>query len=291
MKVIKLESRTALDWSGKFVDDSSYDVLLNEDAKVYKPDGQLLLILKKKYHSVDAMASAWSVLRDYNPTTTNRGLASGGERKKRVRKDGTLSNTNIAEKVRSGIVGYFERNPRFPFCRACAWNLENPEEFKKLFPMCEEVAKLYAEHGENFYARQKAAYDKTHPDFKIPNTVFSTLTVNKNFRTACHRDAGNMAGTMNAMSVFREGAFAGGILVLPDFRVAVKLDTADCIVFDAFEFHGNTPIVQMSKNFTRCSVVFYYRENMDKCGSSEEELEIVKRRQLGTSLFQETEEE
>jgi hypothetical protein len=290
VKRIDLQSRTNEDWGGKFVDESNYDVLLKESALVYKPDGTLLLALFKKGHSKAALATAWSTLKDWSQVSTNRGVAAGSGKKKRIRADGSVSNVNVADAVNSGIVGYFERTPRFQFCRACAWNLHNPELFAALFPLCEEASELYRQVGGHKYEKQKAAYDKTNPDFKIPGTVFSTLTINKNFRTACHKDAGNLDGTLNVMTVMREGKFAGAHIVLPDFRVAAELDTGDCIVFDAHEFHGNTPLVQITEKFTRCSVVFYYRENMDLCGSASEELEIVKRRELGTPLFQKPEE-
>lgn len=285
MKPIQLASRTQADWGGKFVDESNYDLLLDEDAVVYKPDGSLLLALKKRHHSTLAMTTAWSVLKTHNPVSTNRGLASGSERRVRRRADGTMSNVNVADPVNSGIAGYFERNPRFPYCRACAWNAASPAAFERLIPMCQEASELYRQFGGEKYAKQAEFAGKTHPDFRIPGTVYSTITINKNFRTACHKDAGNMEGTLNCMSVLREGQFRGANIVLPDFRVAAKLDTGDCIVFDAFEFHGNTELQKVSADFQRCSLVFYYRENMHLCGSAAEELEIVKRRQLGNPLF------
>ncbi len=285
MKSIHLSSRTNEDWGGKFVDEYSYDVLLDETCTVYKPDGSILLVLLKAAHSSSAMAKAWSVLKGFNPESNNRGLASGTERRKRIRKDGSESNVNIADPVASGIVGFFERTPRFPYCRPCAWNQHNPEKMAQLLPLCQEASSMLARHGGEKYEKQKRYAEHTHRDFLIPETVFSTLTINKNFRTACHKDAGNMADTLNVMTVMREGKFTGANLVLPDFRAAVKLDTGDFIIFDAHEFHGNTPLVQVSKEFTRCSIVYYYRENMNLCGSAEMELNIAKRRQKGDPMF------
>lgn len=290
MKRIEVASRLNQDWSGKFVDDDSYDVLLDEDAVVHKPGGGFLLALKKRHHSPDAMKSAWSVLQGFNSISNNRGVAAGFGRVRNVKQDGTVSNTNRTPKegeVKSGTVGYMERSPRFPYCRACAWNLESPERLVSLNGICREASELYREFGGAFYEKQERHALKTHPDFIIPGTIFTTLTVNKNFRTACHKDAGNLTETLNVMSLFRTGKFSGGNIVFPDFRVAAKLDTGDCIVFDAHEFHGNTQVVQLSKEFTRCTVVFYFREGMDLCRSAAEELEIVKRRQKGQAMFEE----
>lgn len=287
MKLIKITTRSEQDWSGKFVDDSFYDHLLNETATVLKPDGSLLLALFKRGHSPEALQSAWSVLKDYNPSTNNRGLASGSERRIRKRANGSHGNTNISDSVASGIVGFFERTPRFPYCRPCAWNFHNPQLFSKLIPICREASEFYKQIGGEKYLKQLEKSSQTHTDFMVSGTVFSTLTINKNFRTACHKDAGNLTDTLNVMSLFREGRFTGGNIVLPDFRIAAQLETGDCIVFDAHEFHGNTPIFQVSKEFTRCSIVFYYREGMDNCRSGTEEVERAKHRKPGEPLFDE----
>lgn len=285
MKHIQLTSRLNQDWAGKFVDEFSYDTLLSESAKVLKPDGSILCILLKNALDKKWIDSAWSVLKDYNQATSNRGVAGGGERKQRIRKDGVISKTNIADPVNSGIVGFFERNPRFPFCRACAWNMHNPEKWGKLLPMVQQVSSLFSEHGGERFLKQKEIVSKTNQDFVIPGTVFTTLTINKNFRTACHLDAGDLPQGLSCLSLIKEGRYTGANLVFPDFRVAAKIENGDLIIFDPHEFHGNTQLVPLSETHTRCTIVYYYREKMQHCLSMEQELERAKHRKQGEPMF------
>jgi hypothetical protein len=53
---------------------------------------------------------------------------------------------------------------------------------------------------------------------------------------------------------------------------------------DVHQWHGNTPLIKEDKNATRLSLVMYYRENMIKCGTMEEEIKRAKTRKHGTKL-------
>lgn len=288
MRLIHLE-KTSLnkDWSKQFVDEENYDVLYNEDVTIYKPDGQPLLCLLKKSLNKEKVADAWKILKDLNPVTENRSTASGIEAVPRKKLNGELSKVTRVPKgweVISGIVGYFERTPRIPYCHACAWNLQNPEKFSVLLPMVQEVNSLFEKHIPDRYAVQKSYVDKTASDFVIPGTVFTTLTINKNFRTACHIDAGDLEAGFSCLSVIRKGKYKGGDLVLPNWRIAVQLDTFDLVMFDAHEYHGNTQIIPLTPDATRCSLVYYYREKMVHCKTAKEELEFAKNKKFGEPL-------
>ncbi len=273
------------DFEGRKATEADYDYLLDEDAIVQKPDGSLLCVVLKKGMDADAMKSAWGVLQTETFVSRNRGVASGEQREHYVKKDGSISNTHIADPVNSGIIGFFERTPRFPYCRACAWNLENPEKWTSLLPMIQDADRLMKLHARARYDLQAKAARLAHKDFLIPGTNFSTLTVNKNFRTAYHRDAGNIQQGVSCMTVFRAGKWSGANLVFPKFRVAAKLDSRDLIIFDPHEVHGNTPYIPLTPNAVRCSVVFYFREKIQSCASAQEELQMVQNRKQGEQLF------
>ncbi len=286
MKEITLKKKANDEnWGMRFVDETDYDALFDEDVFVRKPDGSPLLILLKKGLSETNVSKAWGVLQKINLVSRNRGMAAGRESEIRAEGKGRTLESPKGWDVCSGIIGYFERTVRMPYCRACAWNLENPEKFAQLFPMVKEVDVLFKKHLPDRYAVQKEYADKTAPDFVIPGTVFTTLTVNKNFRTACHKDAGDLERGFSCLSVIRKGAYKGANLVLPNWRVACKLDTYDLIMFDAHEFHGNTQLVPLTKDAVRCSVVYYFREEMIRCVSGKKEFEIAKRRKPGDSLW------
>lgn len=191
---------------------------------------------------------------------------------------------HVAAEVESGIVGYYERTPRMPFCRACSWNLHHQDKWQTLFPMIKEVDSIFKQTDPQHYQIQKGFAEKAPKDFVIEGTMFSTLTVNRNFRTAYHRDAGNLAEGISCMTVFRQGHWVGANLVLPQYRVAFKLDHLDMIIFNPHELHGNTPLVKISKDAIRCSVVYYFREKIQDCLPAIEELDRVKNRKQGEQL-------
>lgn len=276
------------DWAKYFVDERDYDVLYDEDVRLTDERGNPLLVLVKKAISTEAAAKAWGVLRNYHTNSDNRGVASGISPEPRKKMDGTYSATTRVPKgwgVESGIIGYFERTVRMPFCRSCQWNLDHPEKFAALFPMCQEATAKFEQLVPERFKVQKAIVDKTDPSYVIPNTLYTTLTINKNFRTACHLDAGDLEEGFSNMVVLKEGNILGGNLVLPRWRVAVKLDHGDLVMFNAHEWHGNTQIIRLDKKAQRCSIVMYYRTKMQHCLSPKEEAERAKNRKAGDSLY------
>lgn len=292
MRTINLkQSSLNKEWAMQFVDESHYDTLYNESVKIYKPDGSPLLVLLKQAIDVDKAELAWSALKKFNSKTENRSTSSGICASPRKKKDGTISQTTRVPKgweAVSGIVGYFERIVRQPYCHSCSWNMKHPEEFAKMLPMLKQTTGLFAEHVHDRYQVQKRYVDQTHKDFVIPETVYTTVTVNKNYRTACHLDAGDLASGFSNMIYLQDGLIGGGYLVLPNWRVAVQLGHLDLVMFDAHEWHGNTQVVPLTKGATRCTLVCYYREKMVHCKSATEELLICKNRKPGQPLFPES---
>ncbi len=293
MQIIKLSSPSLnKDWSMKFMDYRHYDKLFTEtdgDVSIYKPDGSPLAVVLRSALSEENIAQAWAVIKKINSKTSNRSTASGITAVKKKKKDGSLSQVSAVPKgweVVSAIVGFFERTIRMPYAHACSWNQSNPIAFSKLFPMLRECSCLFKTHVPNRFEVQKKYVDSTHPDWIIPGTVYTTVTVNKNFRTAAHLDVGDLATGFSNMIVIREGLYQGGHLVLPNWKIAFALNTRDIIMFDAHEWHGNTQIVPISKGAMRCSLVLYYREKMVLCQSAEQELRSAKKRKLGDPLFE-----
>jgi hypothetical protein len=107
--------------------------------------------------------------------------------------------------------------------------------------------------------------------------VFTTVTVNRNFRTAIHCDAGDYEGGLGNIAVLQAGEFEGGYTCLPRYGVGFDVRTTDVCFFNVHEWHGNTEF-RAKKPFERISVVCYYRNNMMRCQSSLDELEIIKNR-------------
>jgi hypothetical protein len=140
------------------------------------------------------------------------------------------------------------------------------------FPFLQSLNKGFKELMPWRWTNQKAAADKVDPRYLVPDTVFTTITVNKSFRTAAHRDAGDLHEGLSNLLVVGSGEYTGGYLIFPEYRVAVNVRPGDLLLVNNHEIiHGNTPIVLNNDSAERISLVCYFREGMMEGGSFEYE--------------------
>ena len=181
-----------------------------------------------------------------------------------------ISETTYANEVDSGIAGWFDRYPRIPYGRPTAYTFYNLEKFKKAYPFLESLSKSFSTLLPLRYTIQKLHIDKLDPSFYVPNSVFTTITVNKNFRTAAHRDAGDLhTGFSNLTVIAKDIDYAGGYLVCPEYCAAINIRPGDLLLINNHEaIHGNTPIIRKdgASDMERISVVCYFREKMAELG-------------------------
>jgi hypothetical protein len=293
VKVIRLNGpvRSAAEqgeaWKGKPLTEKNIDVLVTEDADVIKPNGEILLQFRKNIIAQEVCSRAYKALRVVGGDPSNRPTAALGRSESARYPDGTLSKqTRIRiskypelKGVGSGLIGFMNRDrtgTRFPYCRKTAFSLNHPE----LFAECMDYIRLVDQHFKSVNpARHSAQLDvvkRTEPSFVIHGTAFTTITVNKNFRTLAHQDAGDLKQGFGVMSVVQGGKYSGGYTVFPEFRVAVDMRTSDVLLADVHEWHGNTPIVGITPKYERIACVFYYREKIQECETPEKELERAK---------------
>ena len=353
---------------GQFVDESAYDILVEEDTDCYLPSGTMgggepseatiAFKFRKNYFTQEEQDMAYKGLREAAVETQNRGTAAGpksgtlGNREwvteyqfdimdyflnpgenlfgedpiqgimdkygkdrssaassrgqvwsinrtkdegfvfdnwvdevramapdeatketKRVLKE-LVCSTTYANSVFSGIAGYFDRYPRIPYGRATAYTANNYEKFEMSFPFLQHLSQGFEDLLPQRYGAQKAAADKIDPKFIIPGTPFTTVTVNKTFRTACHRDAGDLnEGLSNLLVLSNNGMYEGGYLVFPEVRVAVNVRPGDLLLVNNHEvIHGNTEMKMLDDTAERISLVCYLREKMLELGSYDYEM-------------------
>lgn len=298
------------DLAGEFIDDSHIQTLIDDDADVFKEDGTPLVMFRKRQvperHAGTALKALYNAATEYG----NRGVAAGklkyhaygkNSRESRGKKlvnvgdddirahymkeDGTISKTVTAMTVPSGIIGAYDRHVRFPYCRLTKFTMEHPEQIIAALPFIQAVNETFKLNLPDRYGIQLGYCNQTHPNYVFPKTAFTTVTVNKNWRTAVHTDAQDLKAGFGVLSVLTEGRYKGGIYTIPRYGVGVDMRHGDVLLTDVHEYHGNTEIIPTSKYWTRLSTVFYYRTRVLGCKSLEEELEIAKRRKEGTSLY------
>jgi len=292
----KLTDQQIKELEGKFLDESYIDILLEENTRVVDDNGRPIAVFIKNVIPHNLAENAYYALRKAVALSNNRGQASGplppelkigdkidgltvgkilGNRYIPLKKDGTLSNSPKAKAVYSSIIGYADRYARIPYCRTTEFTYKHFQEYKKAVPYIQFISKMFKEHLPERWQNQKDEWDKTNDDFKIQNTVFSTVTVNKNFRTACHYDAGDLPEGFGNLAVLETGKYQGGYTVLPKYGIAVNVRNCDLALFDVHELHGNTAMTS-DRPYERISIVCYFRKKMVECGSASDEYERIK---------------
>ncbi len=190
-----------------------------------------------------------------------------------------ISDTTYANVVLSGIAGFFDRYPRIPYGRATSYTEHNRDTFEKCYPFMRKLSNEFANLVPKRYGVQLNAANKLDERFRVAgkDTPFTTITVNKNFRTACHRDAGDLnEGFSNLTVVAKDKNWTGGYLVLPEFRVGINIRPGDLLLINNHGgIHGNTKLLPPEgvaiEDMERISLVCYFREKMLELGSWEYE--------------------
>jgi hypothetical protein len=171
---------------------------------------------------------------------------------------------NIA---RSNIVGYFDKpnirdKKKFPgksVCRLTSFNAKNRDLFDKTVPFFQCIDRVYRECAPEHYQRQLNQAQKCHPDLLVRGTVFSTVTCNYNWRTACHTDKGDFKAGLGNLTVI--GDHEGGLIGFPEYDVGVSVQSRDVLLMNVHKMHCNTAITSGE----RLSFVCYLRESMHRC--------------------------
>ena len=246
-----------------YVKPSQIKLIINHDADVYTQDGKLLLRFRKDKLTTNKIDEFYDNVIDFAQTkTSNRGSTSGSNKKS------VWDNP----KIMTNIIGFFDTfSPKQKYLlkqqgkqilnvRECRFNMDNPEKFKKMLPLVKEIDEYYEKYIPDNYAKQKKKANQT--PFKIPNTAFTTITTNVNFRTTIHKDKGDDAEGFGNLAVIEKGKYTGGETCLPQYGIGVDVRNNDILYMDVHEWHGNLPIKLIDKNATRLSIVCYLRYNI-----------------------------
>lgn len=263
-------------WFKKFVTDDAYDAVINTDTDAYDSSGNMVLKFRKNVIPLEILKLGVDSFKDSIEWTEGRGAASGAS-KKRIRKDGSIANTTVGDFVWSGNVGYMDASAMVRYCRQTAFAQNYFEQFTAGIPFVKKVDDLYKELCPDHYAIQKKYADATNRNYVIEGTTFTTVTVNKNFRTAVHKDSGDLPQGFGNLCVYREGHYEGGYFCLPEFRVAVDMQNCDMLFVDVHRWHGNSEFKNCSDDWLRISFVMYYRERMLSCKAPKDELARIKK--------------
>ena len=282
---------------GNYFSEKDYDKIINYNCDCYhydeKGNKKILLKFRKKVFPDHLCQAALNNLTNAAMKHhDNRGAAAGVLDLKKLpsyandpslfitrtklriggyisKKDGKKVKNTIGNLAQSNIIGYFDKKDRnigvnAPQCRKTAFTAQQVEKWTKVLPFIiaidRQFKKLIPKHHKLQLNRAKLT-----PKYAIKDTAFSTLTINYNWRTALHKDAGDFMDGFGNLIVCEKGRYKGGCTGFPQFGVAVNVRHGDFLAMDVHEWHCNTKLIPIDKDYTRLSLVAYLREQMIKC--------------------------
>lgn len=252
MKIIRKSIQPEPIQEGVFYDEDYFTTVIRTDTDFYV-NGKLLFCFRRKvldnekwFPVVDAH------LRKPLMTSNNRRCAGDDPRKR----------------VNSGIIGFFDRlTPQMKRLtglskagRPTAFVKKYPKEWVLLLPLFKELDEWYKKTSPHFHNIQEKARDEVAAPLRIKKTVFTTVTVNRDWRTATHTDSGDFKDALSCIAFLGKG-FHGGCFGFPRYRVMIVVRPGDAILADPHEPHCNTEL-DIDENGTRYSLVCYLREDL-----------------------------
>ena len=213
-----------------------------------------------------------------------------------IKQKNGISKMKVNNQVASNPIGYYESANNFAKlpCRLTHFTRTNYEKYNQGLKFIQRIDKLFQKLIPEAHQKQlERANTKAH--LKIPKTSFSTITINRNFRTALHRDAGDFKEGFGNLTVIERGKYHGGYTVFPQYGVGINLRNNDFCAMDVHQWHSNTPIYETEEdkaynetleqdyhdnpevgteglytNYTRLSFVCYLREKIAKCPNKQD---------------------
>lgn len=230
---------------------SHYDTLLQEPADVYEGDDLRIIYRMFEEDEGDVVSKLDRI--KYGSGVRTEGLKS-----------------------RSRVFGFQPRNAiRNDYCSVASLAAEDPEAHQKIYDIGSKLSDMYARAAPGVYALQASQMQQVRPEWRIPNTVYTSGIVNQNNALGYHHDSGNFKDCWSGMVVF-PNRMTGGELVVPELRLAFSFQRPAIIFFDGQSLlHGVTKIVRPSMGY-RYSIVFYSLRQMCKCLAAGQEIERLK---------------
>lgn len=305
MEIAKLE--------GMYFTEEDFDIIIKEDADVYRLDsmGNRHLLLKIRKNVIpDAICKKtfMALHEEAKKPHTNRGAAAGilSQRKlppyvkeiiakgkfrgKYIGHDDRVRKDDISNLSRSSIIGYYDQIDRNYYrrlsrkkdkqsvkvpCRVTKFVKDQPKKWEDTFEFYKMIDNQFKNLVPDAHMKQQMQASKT-PEYQILDTAFSTSTINYNWQTALHRDAGDFEGGFGNLVILEDPhmkrqTWSGGYLGFPQYKIAVDVRNGDFLAMDVHQWHSNTPIIKgdvKELEHARLSIVSYLRKNMIKCTSS-----------------------
>ena len=257
---------------GTWIDESFIKhPIINKDTDIYYLDENnnkiLLCKFRKNVIPKELIELGWNSYKDLAKPSRGRGASAGPintesvywkQRElvdtvkwwtKYINKKGEKSKMKVNNQVLSTPIGFYDSinsYTKLP-CRLTHFTRVFFDEFQQGIPFLKKIDDLFKELTPDRYDKQfKRASQQ--PKFQIKDTSFSTVTINRNFRTALHRDGNDFRDGFGNLTVIEKGKYHGGYTVFPQFGIGIDLRTSDFAVMDVHQWHSNTEIYETKED-------------------------------------------
>ena len=258
-----------------------YDLVIDFDADGYDAaTGELLFKFRKGAMPMDVLETGYHNFKKSISKSNRRGASAGGYVEK---PDGSTSSPDVD----CGNVGYMDPGGQQKYCRTTAFGRNNPEMLQLGRPFVKFIDEKYKELCPEQYGRQIKTANETNANYVLWDTSFTTITVNKNFRTAIHQDDGDHPEGFGNLFVYREGPWKKGYFTLVEYGVCVDMQNQDMLFVDVHKWHSNAPaeldgkeieFMDFPEGNLRVSFVLYYRTGLRTCKSPSVQLADFKKK-------------
>ncbi len=298
---------------GTYMGNDSYETIISEDCDLFCEGVPIFKFRKNPFHK-ETLKRAWDNCKYMAKASRGRGASAGPIDpesvywKKReiykmnkwrasyMVKDRTTgemkqSKMQVNNEVASQPIGYYGKTKGLGSdlpCRLSHYTKTHMKDFENAIPFFRAIGDNYKDLLPDQYNCQMERAKVN--DYHIHETPFSTITINRNFRTALHKDSGDYGGWA-CLSVLEENKYHGGLFVLPKYKVAIDMRHGDLLVADVHQWHANTELYEteedkkyndenpqqtykdnlevgvlgLNNRFSRISFVCYLREDIINC--------------------------
>ena len=240
--------------------------IFDNDIDIKDINGSLLMKFRKNILSDNDVNLLYDNMKTAAPKSGGRAEASGiigNPYKTQVSKNGKILRL-LKKKVRSGITGYYDNKSMFGTgnidpCRATAFTGNNILKFERCVPILQKIDMFHKIYCPLHHTLQQQAANEIDSNYVIDGTCYTTVTVNKNFRTALHKDKGDYRDGIGILTVIQKGDSNGGYTLLPQYGIGVNCRSRDLLFMDVHQWHCNSEIFG---DGVRLSFVLYLRDKM-----------------------------
>lgn len=164
-------------------------------------------------------------------------------------KTGYVLRQPMSNPVRSYLAGYGV--DRFSnMARENTLTHNYPERWTACLPMVRGIDAVLRAAMPSVHERMRERC-ALHPTWTIEGTALSSVTVNVNYESHYHRDAGDFKDGYSALTVVEWEEYKGGLYVLPEHRVAVDVRDGDVLLSQSHvDVHGNTAITGPGRRYS-----------------------------------------